>query len=211
MASLLDSVSRTALPVAYMFSSTFGQQYGGKIVFYPGAAWMGGVFPGLGSCTTSNADCTMAAGYPADVGSSGPSVTGAIGGGLWFVSSHSKNLKLAASAVVWLDTNLASQKLSPGYPAYGPDDAPWVADSGRVRAPTPLRSPVSRHSLRRSARRRTRSGPAGRRCRTPMTRSGPRTSCRRSRAAEHRRPDSVSSPATRRTWRVQTVTKSIHR
>ena len=127
MASLLDGVSRTALPVAYMFSSTFGQQYGGKIVFYPGASWMGGVFPGLGSCTTSNPDCKMAAGYPLTFGSSGPSVTGAIGGGLWFVSSHSKNLKLAASAVVWLDTNLASQKLSPGFPAYGPDDAAWVA------------------------------------------------------------------------------------
>ena len=36
MAALLDGVSRTALPVAYMFSSTFGQQYGGKIVFYEG-------------------------------------------------------------------------------------------------------------------------------------------------------------------------------
>lgn len=127
MASLLDGVSRTALPVAYMFSSTFGQQYGGKIVFYPGAAWMGGVFPGLGSCTTTNPDCTMAAGYPVTFGSSGPSVTGAIGGGLWFVSSHSKNLKLAASAVVWLDTNPASQNISAGYPAYGPDDASWIA------------------------------------------------------------------------------------
>jgi ABC-type glycerol-3-phosphate transport system substrate-binding protein len=127
MASLLDGVSRTALPVAYMFSSTFGQQYGGKIVFYPGASWMGGVFPGLGSCTSANPDCKMAAGYPLTFSSSGPAVTGAIGGGLWFVSSHSKNLKLAASAVVWLDTSLTSQNLSPGFPAYGPDDAPWVA------------------------------------------------------------------------------------
>jgi ABC-type glycerol-3-phosphate transport system substrate-binding protein len=128
MASLLDGVSRTALPVAYMFSSTFGQQYGGKIVFYAGASWMGGVFPGLGSCTTSNPDCTMAAGNPLTWGASGPGVTGSIGGGLWFVSSHSKNLKAAAAAVVWLDTNPASQNLSPGYPAYGPDDAAWVAE-----------------------------------------------------------------------------------
>ena len=110
MASLLDGVSRTALPVAYMFSSTFGQQYGGKIVFYHGASWMGGVFPGLGSCTTSNPDCKMAAAYPMTFGASGPAVTGAIGGGLWFVSSHSKNLKLAASAVVWLDTNLTQSE-----------------------------------------------------------------------------------------------------
>jgi multiple sugar transport system substrate-binding protein len=139
MASLLDSASRTALPVAYMFSSTFGQQYGGKIVFYPGAAWMGGVFPGLGSCATSNPDCTMAAGYPLTWSSSGPGVTGAIGGGLWFVSSHSKHLKLAASAMVWLSTNIASQKLSPGYPAYTPDDAPWIAtQNGSGTYATPL-------------------------------------------------------------------------
>jgi ABC-type glycerol-3-phosphate transport system substrate-binding protein len=127
MASLLDGTARSALPVAYMFSSTFGSQYGGKIVFYPGASWMGGVFPGLGSCSATNPDCKMAAGYPLKFTSSGPAVTGAIGGGLWFVSSHSKQLKLAASAVVWLDTNLTSQNLSPGFPAYGPDDAPWVA------------------------------------------------------------------------------------
>ncbi len=128
MASLLDGVSRTALPVAYMFSSTFGSTYGGKIVFYPGASWMGGVFPGLGTCKSSNPDCTMAAGYPLTWGSGGPGVTGAIGGGLWFVSSHSKNLKLAAAATTWLATNATAQaKLSPGYPAYGPDDAAWMA------------------------------------------------------------------------------------
>jgi ABC-type glycerol-3-phosphate transport system substrate-binding protein len=128
MAGLLDGVSRTALPVAYMFSSTFGSTYGGKIVFYPGASWMGGVFPGLGTCTSSNPDCKMAAGYPLTWGAGGPGVTGAIGGGLWFVSSHSKNLKTAADAVTWLATNAnAQEKLSPGYPAYGPDDAAWVA------------------------------------------------------------------------------------
>ncbi len=128
MASLLDKTSRTALPVAYMFSSTFGSQYGGKIVFYPGAAWMGGVFPGLGSCKSSNPDCTMAAGYPLKFGSNGPSVTGAIGGGLWFVSSHSKNLKLAASALEWFSTSTTAQsKLGAGFPAYSPDDAAWIA------------------------------------------------------------------------------------
>jgi multiple sugar transport system substrate-binding protein len=111
-----------------MFSSTFGSTYGGKIVFYPGASWMGGVFPGLGTCTSANPDCKMAACYPLTWGSGGSGVTGAIGGGLWFVSSHSKNLKTAAAAVTWLATNAdAQEKLSPGYPAYGPDDAAWVA------------------------------------------------------------------------------------
>jgi multiple sugar transport system substrate-binding protein len=55
------------------------------------------------------------------------------------VSSHSKNLKLAASAVVWLDTNPASQNISAGYPAYGPDDASWVAgQSSSASYATPL-------------------------------------------------------------------------
>ena len=89
---------------------------------------MGGVFPGLGSCKSSNPDCTMAAGYPLTWTSSGPAVTGAIGGGLWFVSSHSKNAKLAAQAATWLATDPAAQAAaSPGYPAYGPDDAAWIA------------------------------------------------------------------------------------
>jgi multiple sugar transport system substrate-binding protein len=70
----------------------------------------------------------MAAGYPLKWTSTGPAVTGAIGGGLWFASSHSKNLKLAAAALQWFATDsYAQSKLSPGYPAYGPDDAAFIA------------------------------------------------------------------------------------
>ncbi len=126
-------------------------------------------------------DCKMAAGYPMKLGSSGPAVTGAIGGGLWFVSSHSKNLKRVRQQSFGLDTNLASQKLSPGFPAYGPDDAPWVATqdaSGSYAAPL-SGQPTPQGVLVGKAANEIWSGWSAR-CRTLTTRFGRRTSYRRS-------------------------------
>lgn len=58
---------------------------------------------------------------------SGPTYTGDMGGGLWMVSSHTKQPKVAAAMANWLATNYKSQGIAPTYPAYTPDATKWIA------------------------------------------------------------------------------------
>ncbi len=57
--------------------------------------------------------------------SDGDAFTGAVGGGLFVVSKHSKNKKGAADIATWLTTNVDYQKTSVTYPAFGPANAAW--------------------------------------------------------------------------------------
>ncbi len=53
--------------------------------------------------------------------------TGNVGGGLWFVSSHSKNLKAASDLVTWMTTSDDYQATAATYPAYKPAATAWLA------------------------------------------------------------------------------------
>ena len=106
-----------------VFSSTFGTTYKNKILMMVGPAWYGQyLFPGI----VTNGDLAVA--DPLSWGS-GPTVTGEVGGGLWFMSSHLKGATkaLTASILTWLSTSYGSQGISPGYPAYVADETAWVA------------------------------------------------------------------------------------
>ncbi len=125
--SLLDPLlADGSVPVANVFAPTFNSQYGAKTLMVIGPSWYGDyLFAG-----SSGIDPTpgQIAAYPPLTWTAGKApVTGDVGGGLWFVSSHSKQQKLAASMIEWLTTNFASQGIAPTFPAYGPDEAPWVA------------------------------------------------------------------------------------
>jgi len=125
IAGLVDqSIANGSDPVQSVFGSSFAKTYGPKIVMMTGPSWYGAdLFPGLGI------PAGQMAAYPPLKATNGASVTGAVGGGLWFVSSHSKQLKLAASVAQWLATSPAVQqniKISGGFPAYVPDDAAWL-------------------------------------------------------------------------------------
>ena len=55
-------------------------------------------------------------------------VTGNVGGGTWFVSSHSTNPKDASEFVQFVTTADDYQvELAPGYPAYAPAATKWIA------------------------------------------------------------------------------------
>jgi ABC-type glycerol-3-phosphate transport system substrate-binding protein len=133
IASLVDPLITDGTdPVQSVFGSTFAKTYGGtssKILMMVGPSWYGAdLFPGLGIPAGQ-----IAAAAPLKT-TSGASATGAVGGGLWFVSSHSKQEQLAASVVQWLATSPIVQdntKISGTYPAYAPDDAAWVKASSQ--------------------------------------------------------------------------------
>ena len=55
--------------------------------------------------------------------------TGNVGGGLWLLSAHSAHLKEAVDFLTWVTTNNAYQAdLAPGYLAYAPAAAAWLAN-----------------------------------------------------------------------------------
>jgi multiple sugar transport system substrate-binding protein len=66
---------------------------------------------------------------------------GAEGGGLWTVSTHSKNKALAADLATFLSTNVDVLKAAATYPAYGPAAEAWIqarsTDAFYASDPTP--------------------------------------------------------------------------
>jgi multiple sugar transport system substrate-binding protein len=130
MGKLLDPlVANKTLPVVYSLSSTFGKQYGTKTLMLIGPAWYSGaIFQGSGSEFNSPKG-TWAAYPPLAWGNpKAKAYTGDVGGGLWIMSSHASNPKLAAQAMTWLATSNPSQDLSQGYPGYVPAAKSWIAE-----------------------------------------------------------------------------------
>jgi maltose-binding protein MalE len=91
----------------------------------PGPDWYGGsVFQGL--LKTPKGQIAVA---PAlHWANESTPVTGAVGGGAWWVSAHSTNLAAAVKFATWVTTSDAYQvDLAPGYPAYKAAAVKWVA------------------------------------------------------------------------------------
>jgi ABC-type glycerol-3-phosphate transport system substrate-binding protein len=130
MGKLLDPLlADKSLPVVYVFASTFGKQYADKTLMLVGPAWYSGaIFEGTGSEFNSPKG-TWAAYPPLAWGSaSAKAYTGDVGGGLWIMSSHAADPKLAAQAMTWLATSTPSQDLSQGYPGYVPAAKSWISE-----------------------------------------------------------------------------------
>lgn len=127
MVNLLDPLIKDgALTTEGVFTSTFDQQYAGKVLMMIGPSWYGQYL--FGSTTGLNVPAgQMAAAVPLKWQGASTPTTGDYGGGVWIVSSHAKNAKLAASFATWVATNPAYQATAPTYPAYVPDDSKWIA------------------------------------------------------------------------------------
>ncbi|MGW0086992.1 ABC transporter substrate-binding protein [Streptomyces sp. NPDC003393] len=127
-ASLLDTLrDNGTVPVVSVFTPEFLKKYSGKVLMMPGPAWYAGaIFNNPQSLNVPAGQLGVAAPLPWK-GESG-AVTGNVGGGTWFVSSHSKNLKAAAKFVQFVTTADEYQvDVAPGYPAYAPAAQKWVA------------------------------------------------------------------------------------
>ncbi|MFI5952145.1 ABC transporter substrate-binding protein [Cryptosporangium sp. NPDC051539] len=125
-ATMLDMLIKNGTtPNVSVFTPEFVQKYSGKVLLMPGPAWYAGaIFNNPESLNVPKGELGVAA--PPAWGSE-KAVTGNVGGGTWFVSSHSKNLKAAESFVRFVTTADDYQvNVAPGYPAYAPAAAKWV-------------------------------------------------------------------------------------
>jgi ABC-type glycerol-3-phosphate transport system substrate-binding protein len=125
-AAMLDTLIKNGTtPSVSVFTPEFVQKYAGKVLMAPGPAWYAGaIFNNPQSLNVPKGQLGVAAPLPWQ---GEEAVTGNVGGGTWFVSSHSKNLKAAAKFVEFVTTADDYQvNVAPGYPAYGPAGDKWI-------------------------------------------------------------------------------------
>jgi ABC-type glycerol-3-phosphate transport system substrate-binding protein len=93
-----------------------------------GAIWQGGAIYPTGSSSNGPGTNVMEA-FPPPAATNGAHVTGSIGGGLWMVTSHTKQPQAAAALVQYMDTSPKIQEnpaITQGLPAYKPDQDAWL-------------------------------------------------------------------------------------
>ncbi|RZS91661.1 carbohydrate ABC transporter substrate-binding protein (CUT1 family) [Motilibacter rhizosphaerae] len=126
-AALIDAgVANKSLSTTSVFTPEFVKQFSGKVLAMPGPAWFAGaIFNNPSSLNLPKGRLGVA---PPPAWGSSAAVTGDVGGGTWFVSSHSKDLALASKFAQFVTTADAYQvEKAPGYPAYGPAAQKWLA------------------------------------------------------------------------------------
>ncbi|MEV7076900.1 ABC transporter substrate-binding protein [Streptomyces sp. NPDC091972] len=127
-ASMLDTLrDKGTVPVVSVFTPEFLKKYSGKVLMTPGPAWYAGaIFHNPESLDVPAGQLGVAA--PLTWKGESEAVTGNVGGGTWFVSSHSKNLEAARKFVQFVTTADQYQvDAAPGYPAYAPAAQKWIA------------------------------------------------------------------------------------
>ncbi|MEW2513638.1 extracellular solute-binding protein [Streptomyces sp. NPDC046870] len=127
-ASMLDTLrDKGTVPVVSVFTPEFLKKYSGKVLMMPGPAWYAGaIFHNPESLDVPAGQLGVAA--PLTWKGESEAVTGNVGGGTWFISSHSKNLKAAQKFVQFVTTADEYQvDAAPGYPAYAPAAEKWIA------------------------------------------------------------------------------------
>jgi ABC-type glycerol-3-phosphate transport system substrate-binding protein len=125
-ATMLDTlIKNKTTPGVSVFTPQFLKTYKDKVLMMPGPAWYSGaIFNNPESLDVPKGQMGVAAPLP---WGSDTAVTGNVGGGTWFVSSHSKNLAAAEKFVQFVTTADAYQvDVAPGYPAYAPAAEKWV-------------------------------------------------------------------------------------
>jgi multiple sugar transport system substrate-binding protein len=126
-ASMLDTlVANKSLTKLSVFTPDFVKTYTGKVLLMPGPAWFAGaIFNNKESLNVPKGRLGVASPLAWDGDSA---VAGNVGGGTWFISSHSKNLANSAKFAEFVTTDDAYQvNLAPGYPAFSAAADKWVA------------------------------------------------------------------------------------
>ena len=125
-ASMLDTLIKNGTtPNISVFTPEFVKKYSGKVLVMPGPAWYAGaIFNNPESLNVGKGQLGVAA-PPAWQGED--AVTGNVGGGTWFISSHSRNLKAAEKFAEFVTTADEYQvNVAPGYPAYAAAGDKWI-------------------------------------------------------------------------------------
>jgi len=127
-ASLLDTLrTDKTVPVVSVFTPEFVKSYTGKVLMMPGPAWYAGaIFNNPESLNVPAGQLGVTA--PLKWQGEDKAVTGNVGGGTWFISSHSTNLKAAEQFTQFVTTADDYQvNAAPGYPAYAEAAQKWIA------------------------------------------------------------------------------------
>lgn len=107
-----------------VFGADFVTKYSDKLLGTPGPAWYSGAI-------FQNPDSLNAA--PGTIGAAAPlvwegeeTVTGNVGGGVWYGSSHSKNLESVAAFLEFVSSSDEAAELATGLPAYASTAESWL-------------------------------------------------------------------------------------
>lgn len=124
VANLLDPLIKDGSVTTLSAESTdFTKKYGttNKILMMFGASWYGKyLFQAAYHTPKGELAAALPPTWPGD------SYTGDQGGGIYLVSSHASNEKLAAEVATWMVTTSQWEDESPTYPAYGPAAKSWL-------------------------------------------------------------------------------------
>jgi len=124
MAGILDNLLEAkTLSTVSKFDAGFIEEAGKKILAFPGPSWFGQVLFGE---TYKVPAGEIAVAPPLQWEGDTEVGTGAGGGGMWFVSSHSKNLEAATDFIQWVTQNPAYTDTAGTYPAYKAAAASWL-------------------------------------------------------------------------------------
>ncbi|MGY0063832.1 ABC transporter substrate-binding protein [Streptomyces sp. LZ34] len=130
MAKLLDGlIAKGSVSKDTVFSAGFVKNKADKVLMLPGPSWYGQV---LFHSTFKTPKGRIAAAAPLKFDGDTTNYTGNVGGGLWFISSHSKNLKAASDLVTWMTTSNDYQATAGTYPAYKKAATAWLANQART-------------------------------------------------------------------------------
>ncbi|MBF4572735.1 extracellular solute-binding protein [Herbiconiux sp. VKM Ac-1786] len=133
MADLLDTtIANGSVTTESVFSPSFVQKYAGKVLAMPGPVWYSGAI--FNSPDSLNVPAGQIGAATPLTWDGEDVVTGNVGGGTWYISSHSANLASAKKFVEFAATSDEYQvELNPGLPAFAAAGEKWVAkqaDSG---------------------------------------------------------------------------------
>ncbi|MFZ4895617.1 ABC transporter substrate-binding protein [Plantibacter sp. Mn2098] len=123
MASLLDNlIAAGSVSTQGFFSQGFD---GSKVLMANGPSWYGKyLFDSAFKVPAGQ----IAAANPLKWEGESEAFTGNVGGGVWMVSSHSKNLKAATALGEWLTTSNENLADAPTYPAFTAGADAWLAN-----------------------------------------------------------------------------------
>jgi multiple sugar transport system substrate-binding protein len=127
-AKMLDSlIANKTMSTLSLFGPDFAKNEADKVLLLPGPSWYGGsVFQG----TLKTPAGQVAAAPALTWADASEKVTGNVGGGAWWISSHSKNLAAAADFATWVTSQAKyGADLAPTYPAYTPAATTWASET----------------------------------------------------------------------------------
>ncbi|WP_425839075.1 ABC transporter substrate-binding protein [Microbacterium sp. PA5] len=125
--ALLDHmIANKTLVNDSVFGAEFVQKYGDKVLGMPGPAWYSGAL--FQNKDSLNAPAgTIGASAPL-YWEGGEKVTGNVGGGVWYGSSHSANLAAVAKFLEFVTSSDDAVKLASGLPAYDSAAKTWLSE-----------------------------------------------------------------------------------